>query len=58
MDILMPDTETTQEEDDMAAITAFIDFLNQEQKANVTTESAGTRNYWKEFGRRKGVLRL
>ncbi len=59
MDILMPNDEPTQEETDLAAITAFVDFLNQEKKVSRTTDQQNqTRNYWKEFGRRKGVLRL
>ena len=57
-DILHPDTETTQEEVDLAAITAFLDFMNRQEKALVTPSTNGSKNYWKEFGRRKGVLRL
>ncbi len=59
MDILMPDNEPDQEETDIAVITAFIDFLNKEENAKNEIRTAGSsKNYWKEFGRRKGVLRL
>jgi acetyl-CoA carboxylase biotin carboxylase subunit len=58
MDILMPDNEPSQEETDMAAIAAFIDFLNQEEKAGASVQQAKEKSFWKEFGRRKGVLRL
>jgi len=58
MDILMPDNEATQEEIDLAVITAFVDFINQEKLVSEIVKGSGSKNYWKEFGRRKGVLRL
>jgi acetyl-CoA carboxylase biotin carboxylase subunit len=58
LDTLLPDENDNQEETDIAAIVAFVDFLNKEKSANLKTESSKTRNLWKEFGRRKGVLRL
>ncbi len=58
MDILHPDTNASEEENDLAAIAAFLDFMNQQGKAGRSTIESEPRNYWKEFGRRKGVLRL
>jgi len=57
-DILHSDTNATEEESDLAAITAFLDFMNQQEKASQSASVSGQRNYWKEFGRRKGALRL
>ncbi len=58
MDILHPDTEASQEETDLAAISAFLDFMNQQEKAVAVTGDNSEKNPWKEFGRRKSVLRL
>ena len=58
LDILIPENNPSQEDTDIAAITAFVDFINQESNAIETSDSKGKKNYWKEFGRRKGVLRL
>ena len=58
MDILHPDTDSTEEETDLAAITAFLDFSNKIEKASPNGDGSSQKNYWKEFGRRKGVLRL
>jgi len=57
-DFLDDDTKSTEEEDDLAAIAAFLDFMNQQEKAVHLTPANGQNNKWKEFGRRKGVLRL
>jgi acetyl-CoA carboxylase biotin carboxylase subunit len=57
-DILHPDTDATEEETDLAAISAYLDFLNQQEKAAPVSNNEGSKNPWKEFGRRKGVLRL
>ena len=58
MDILHPDTDASEEETDLAAITAFLDFINKQEKMKPVSQQEGQKNYWKEFGRRKGVLRL
>ena len=57
-DILHPDTDASEEEVDIAAITAFVDFINKQEKAKPTGNGNAEKNSWKEFGRRKGVLRL
>jgi acetyl-CoA carboxylase biotin carboxylase subunit len=57
-DILHPDTDASEEEVDIAAITAFVDFINKQERAKPADNGNGEKNSWKEFGRRKGVLRL
>lgn len=42
----------------MAIITAFIDYLNKVEKAKPGTASGGEQNQWKNFGRRRSVGKL
>ncbi len=43
---------------DLAAITAFVDFLKKRDKATPSANGAATVSPWKTFGRKKAVTRL
>jgi acetyl-CoA carboxylase biotin carboxylase subunit len=57
-DFLMKMKESSEEFENVAAIAAFIDYLDKVEKLQPEKPTNKLGNNWKDFGRKKNVLRL
>ena len=58
LDDLMKKEECSDVCEDMAVITALIDYSDMLKKLQPEKKAAQLGNNWKDFGRKKGVLRF
>ena len=57
--LLSPETDGQKETEDIAMIAAYIDYImNLEENSVSKSEDSTAISRWKEFGRKKGVLRI
>jgi len=57
-DVLFSSLKSSKKMEDIALITAYIDYITKLEKLQPQELSKTIGNSWKEFGKRKGVLRL
>jgi acetyl-CoA carboxylase biotin carboxylase subunit len=57
-DVLFSETECPQKYDDIAIITAYLDYVSNMEKNQPRKSYNNYMNKWKDFGRRKSVIRL
>ena len=57
-EVLKSKDDTSEESVDLAAITAFVDFLKKQEQAGPASNGHARISQWKAFGRKKAVTRL